>query len=188
MNNWNKKNLISVIIYTVLYVVGSVIVSVTGAIHPIFFVCYQITAGLLLSGVIIKAFSTVKATGVAACLSAGMILTFFIINDASVWHIMPLVVIAVLAEMIRKVRNYDWIGDVISTVIMTFSTFGFYGQIWLNRDFTYEAAIEEMPAGYGDTLMSLSPGWVLPVVVIIGVAVSVCISNVTAKLFKIEKN
>ena len=27
------------------------------AIHPIFFVCYQITAGLLLSGVIIKAFS-----------------------------------------------------------------------------------------------------------------------------------
>ena len=51
------------------------------------------------------------------------------------------------------------------TVIMTFSTFGFYGQIWLNRDFTYEAAIEEMPAGYGDTLMSLSPGWAFPVVI-----------------------
>lgn len=40
----------------------------------------------------------------------------------------------------------------------------------------------------GDTLMTLSPGWVLPIVLIIGVAVSVCITNVTAKLFKIEKN
>ena len=44
-----------------------------------------------------------------------------------------------------------------------------------------------MPAGYADTLMSCSPAWVLPVVLIIGIALSVFISNVTARLFKIEK-
>ena len=70
---------------------------------------------------------------------------------------------------------------------MTFSTFGFYGQIWFNRAFTYEAAIEEMPAGYADTLMTYSPSWALPVVIIIGIVFSVLVSNATAKLFKIEK-
>ena len=50
---------------------------------------------------------------------------------------------------------------------MGFSSFGYYGQIWFNRAYTYECAIEEMPAGYGDTLMSVSPAWAFPVVVII---------------------
>ena len=75
----------------------------------------------------------------------------------------------------------------VSTVIMTFSTFGFYGQIWFNRDFTYSEAIEEMPAGYADTLMNSSPAWTLPVVLIIGIVVSIMISNLTAKIFKLEK-
>ena len=187
MNMWNKKNVIWMVLLMILYVIGSVVVSVMGAIHPIFFVCYQVTAGILLTGVIIKAFSMVKAPGAALCLAAGMILTFFLIRDASVWHILPLVIIAALTEVIRKIRRYDWTGDVISAAIMSFSTFGFYGQIWLNRDFTYQAAVEEMPAGYAETLMSVSPPWAFPVVVIAGILLSVLISNVTAKIFKIEK-
>ena len=187
MNKWNKKNVLWMIILMILYVIGTVIVSVTGAIHPIFFVCYQITAGILLTGIIIKAFSMIKAPGAAVCLAAGMILTFFLIKDASVWHILPLIIIAVLAEAIRRIKRYDWASDVVSAAIMSFSTFGFYGQIWLNRDFTYQAAVEEMPAGYAETLMSVSPAWAFPVVVVIGIILSVLISNVTAKLFKIEK-
>jgi hypothetical protein len=71
---------------------------------------------------------------------------------------------------------------------MTFSSFGYYGQIWFNRAYTYECAIEEMPAGYGDTLMSVSPVWAFHAVVIIGVIVSVWIANVSMKKHKdIEK-
>ena len=72
--------------------------------------------------------------------------------------------------------------------MMTFSTFGFYGQIWFNRAFTYEAAVEEMPVGYADGLMACSPGWAFPVVVLLGIAASALISNLTASLFKLEKN
>ena len=43
-----------------------------------------------------------------------------------------------------------------------------------------------MRAGYGDTLMAVSPAWVLPVVIIIGIIASVIISNLTAKLFKLK--
>ena len=47
--------------------------------------------------------------------------------------------------------------------------------------------VAEMPAGYADTLMAVSPAWALPVVIIIGIAVSVLVSNATAKIFRIEE-
>ena len=187
MKNWNGKNVLWMLLYLVLYMVGTVITCVLGSVHPIMFVCYQITAGILLSGVVITAFDRIKAPGVAACLALGIVLVFIIINDVSVWHIVPLIVIGIVAEIIRLVTKYNWTGDVISTIIMTFSTFGFYGQIWLNRDFTYSESIEEMPAGYADTLMKCSPAWALPIVLIMGIMVSVLISSLTAKIFKLEK-
>lgn len=83
--------------------------------------------------------------------------------------------------------GYKWTGDVIATAVMSFSTFGYYGQIWFNRAYTYACAVEEMPAGYGDKLMAVSPAWTLPVVIAVGIVASVIISNLTAKLFGLEK-
>ena len=100
---------------------------------------------------------------------------------------LALIVIAILAEAIRPAFKYIWTGDVISTVIMSFSTFGYYGQIWFNRTYTYECAIEEMPVGYADTLMAMSPPWSLPAVIVIGIILSIAVSNLTAKLFKLER-
>lgn len=187
MNKWNGKNALWMLLYTALYAVVTALVCVTGSIHPIFFVCYQITAGILLSGIIIRAFGRIQAPGVAACLALGVILLLLAIGDAVAWHVIPLVMIAVLAEVIRAISRDHWAGEVAAAVIMSFSTFGYYGQIWFHRAYTYECALEEMPAGYGDALMALSPVWVLPVVLIIGVAVSVLIAEVTAKLFQIEQ-
>ncbi len=187
MKKWNGKNAARILLYLVLYMVGTAVTCFLGAVHPIMFVGYQIIAGILLSGVVIKAFDTVKAPGVAAILAAGIILIFILMNDASAWHCIPLIIIGVAAELIRMVSKYSFKGDLIATIVMTFSTFGFYGQIWFNRAFTYEAAIEEMPAGYADGLMAVSPGWSLPVVLVIGIILSVVISNLTVKLFKIDK-
>lgn len=179
-----KKNALRVALYALLYAVVTALVCVTGSIHPVFFVCYQITAGILLSGVIITAFRRGKAPGVAACLFIGLLL---VIQDATAWHVIPLIAIVILAEVIRAAFKYSWKGDVIATIPMTFSSFGYYGQIWFNRAYTYECAVEEMPAGYADALMAVSPTWALPVVVISGILLSVLISNITAKLFKLEK-
>ncbi len=187
MKEWTKKKTLWTLLYAVLYAVGTAIVCVTGAITPILFVGYQITAGILLSGIIIYAFGKVKAPGVAACLGVAMILLLVLIGDAVAWHVIPIVVIVILAEAIRTIFKYNWTGDVISTVIMTFSSFGYYGQIWFNRDYTYECAIEEMPAGYAEGLMAASPMWSLIVVILAGVVLSVVVSNITAKLFKLEK-
>ena len=182
-----KKSVFCVLLYAVLYAVVTALVCITGSIHPVFFVCYQITAGILLSGIIITAFRKAKAPGVAVCLLFGLLLLLLLIQDAVAWHVIPLIVITVLAELIRAAFKYSWTGDVIATILMTFSSFGYYGQIWFNRKYTYECAIEEMPAGYADTLMALSPTWLLPVVIIVGVLLSVQISNLTAKLFNLNK-
>ena len=45
-----------------------------------------------------------------------------------------------------------------------------------------------MPAGYAEGLMAASPDWAFPVVVVIGLALSAVICNVTAKLCKVEKS
>ncbi|MDO5131943.1 MAG: MptD family putative ECF transporter S component [Eubacteriales bacterium] len=187
MNGWNKKNALWMILYMIMYAATTAIVCVTGAIHPVLFVCYQITAGLLLPGIVIHAFRRIKAPGVPVCFAAGMILLFLVIQDAAAWHVIPIIVTAVLAEIIRAITKYSWTGDVISTVIMSFSTFGYYGQIWFNRNYTYECAVEEMPAGYADALMVASPVWTFVVVIIIGVMLSVLISNVITKLFALDR-
>ena len=183
-NKWNRKNALWMLLYAVLYAIVTAAVCVTGSIHPIFFVCYQITAGLLLSPIVIRAFRRVQAPGAAVCLFLGMLLLLLIINDAVRWHVVPLIVITVLAEAVRGMTSYSWAGDVVGTVLMSFSSFGYYGQIWFNRAYTYECAVEEMPAGYGDTLMSVSPVWAFPAVVIIGMIVSVWIANVSMKRYK----
>ena len=185
-NKWNRNNALWMLLYLVLYLAGTAITCFMGAIHPIMFVCYQIVAGILLSGVVIKAFDRMKAPGVAAVFGAGGILLYFLIGDASVWHCVPFLVIGIIAEIVRAVSRYNWTGDVISTVIMTFSTFGIYGQIWFNRDFTYAEAVEEMSAEYADILMSCSPTWSFPVVVVLGIAASVLIANLTARIFKLK--
>ncbi len=183
-NKWNRKNALWMLLYAVLYAIVTAAVCVTGSIHPIFFVCYQITAGLLLSPIVIRAFRRVQAPGAAVCLFLGILLLLLIINDAVRWHVVPLIVITVLAEAVRGMTSYSWAGDVVGTVLMSFSSFGYYGQIWFNRAYTYECAVEEMPAGYGDTLMSVSPVWAFPAVVIIGMIVSVWIANVSMKRYK----
>ena len=180
-NKWNRNNALWMLLYAVLYAIVTAVVCVTGSIHPIFFVCYQITAGLLLSPISIRAFRRVQAPGAAVCLFLGMFLLLLIIRDAVMWHVVPLIVITVLAEIVRAMAKYSWAGDIVAAVLMSFSSFGYYGQIWFNRAYTYECAVEEMPAGYGDTLMSVSPVWAFPVVVAAGIIVSVLITNAYMK-------
>ncbi len=67
---------------------------------------------------------------------------------------------------------------------MSFSSLGYYGQIWFNRDYTYACAVAEMTAGYADSLMQYSPVWVLPAGIIAGIVLSVAEYNIVSKLLR----
>lgn len=186
MNTWTKKNALWLLLYVVLYVIATVIVCVLGSVHAVMFVCYQITAAILVTGVAGKAFDRIKAPGAAVCLGLGMILTFFVIGDANLWHCVPIIVIAVLAEIVRGICHNKAPGNLIASIMMSFSSFGYYGQIWFNRDYTYECAAEEMPAGYADSLMQCSPAWAFPAVIIAGIVLSAVMYGIAAKLFRFK--
>ena len=185
-NKWTKKNVLWQLLYVVLYMIAFLIVCVLGSVHPVLFVCYQITAGILLTGILVRSFDRIQQPGTALTFGLIIVLAFIVINDAGVWHILPPLILGIAAELVGLIlKNDRWRTIVIKAVIMSFTTFGFYGQIWFNREFTYTEAIEEMPAGYADGLMNCSSAWALPVVVIAGIALSVLIANVTAKVFKL---
>lgn len=57
--------------------------------------------------------------------------------------------------------------------------------IWLMRDFTYSETLAEMPAGYGDVLMKVSPMWTFPATLIATEAIAVFTANISRKLLKI---
>lgn len=187
-DNWNKKNVLWLLLYVVLYFAATLLVCSMGAIHPILFVCYQITAGILVTGVAARGFARIRSFGTALIYSAGLCLIFAAAGEFNAWHCIPIVIIGILAELAGLVMgNEKWSAIVVKSVIMSFSTFGYYGQIWFNRDFTYDCAIEEMPEGYAQALMDASPAWTLPVVIVVGIVLAVVSANLTARIFKLEK-
>ena len=184
---WNKKNTLWQLLYMILYIVAFLIVLETGMIHPVFFVCYQITAGILLTGILVKSFDRIQQPGTALSFAVVVALGYIAMGDASLWHCLVPIILGILAEAVGLIfGNSKWNTIVIKSVIMSFGTFLAYGQIWLNRDFTYESAVEDVSADYADALMSCSPGWAFPVVIVVGILVSVLIANLTAKLFKLH--
>ncbi|EGC04297.1 MptD family putative ECF transporter S component [Ruminococcus albus] len=184
---WNKKNALWQLVYVLLYFVATLAVCGMGAVHPVLFVLYQVTAGVLITGITVKAFERIQAPFVALSFSLGLMLIFLLIGEFNLWHALPIAVIGILAEVIGLViGNEKWAAIVAKSVVMSFSTFGYYGQIWFNRDFTYDCAVEEMPAGYAQQLMDCSPAWALPAVVIVGIGLSVCAAFITRKLFRLN--
>ena len=108
------------------------------------------------------------------------------VDDANLWHCVPIIVIAVFAEIVRGICHYKAPGNLIASIMMSFSSFGYYGQIWFNRDYTYECDAEEMPAGYADSLMQCSPAWAFPAVIIAGIVLSAVMYGIAAKLFRFK--
>lgn len=50
-----------------------------------------------------------------------MLLLLVIIGDAVAWHVIPVILIAFLAEAVKALFHYQWIGNLMAAVIMTFS-------------------------------------------------------------------
>ena len=88
--------------------------------------------------------------------------------------------------MDTQICKYRAPGNMIASIIMSFSSFGYYGQIWFNRNYTYECAVEEMPAGYADALMRYSPAWTFPVVIVVGIMLAAVMYRISSKLFRYE--
>ena len=187
MGDWNKRNTLRVLLFAVIYVLANFAILNMGAIHPVLFVLYTCISAILLPGLYLAGASRIKGPGVAA-VYGGLMLLLIIVADLSWYKVADLLVMIVVAELLRRAFGYDsWKGLKWSSVAMCFSNFGYSMCIWLMRDFTYSEAVEEMPAGYADTLMKVSPAWTLPVTLIATVVIALICAEISRKLLKLEK-
>lgn len=184
--DWSTKKLLRVLLFALVYLAANIAILNTGAVHPVLFVMYTMTSAVLLPGIYLAGAGKVKGPG-AAVIYGGIMLIAIILADPSWYKITELVSMIVLAELARFLCGYDnWVGLLISSVVMCFSNFGYSMCIWLMRDFTYGETLAEMPAGYGDRLMAVSPMWAFPATLIATVAIAVFTTNISRKLLKIQ--
>lgn len=186
--DWTTKKFLRVLLFSLVYLAVNLAILNTGATHPVMFVLYTTVSAVLLPEIYLAGASRVKAPGVAV-IYGGIMLVVVIFADPSWYKVTELLVMITLAELIQYLCGYDkWAGLLLSSVVMCFSNFGYSMCIWLMRDFTYSEAITEMPAGYADKLMEVSPMWTFPVTLIATIVIAVITANISKKLLKIECN
>ena len=57
------------------------------------------------------------------------------------WHVAPLIVIIALAGGCQGYNKLQLVRRYCGNNSMSYSSFGYYGQIWFNRAYTYECAV-----------------------------------------------
>ena len=150
---WNKNNIIKVLLWTLAYAALSILVMELGSIHPVFFVLYPVVSAIILPIPYLMAAKRVKAFGVPTVMTLVFALIVFAVGEMASYRWFVFIPMILLAEGARALFGYDSKkGLGISAFIMSFSTFAWAFPIWFMHDFTISEAVKEMPAGYAETL------------------------------------
>lgn len=186
--DWTKENIRRAALFAALYLAANLLILNLGAVHPVMFVLYTCVSAIFLPGLYLAGAARLRGPGAAALYGGIMLLTVLAV-DISWYKVAELSAMILLAELIRYLCGYEsrnglqW-----SAVVMSFSNFGYSMCIWLMRDFTYHEALAEMPEGYADTLMRVSPLWTFPATLLLTVILALISANISGKLLKLNSN
>ncbi len=149
-----KKNnvvrlLITAVIYTALYVLGSS----CGLIHPACYAYVGTVMPLLFSFVYLYAAFNLRAFGAAAVLNGVALIISLIAGEGNPALIIGMIILVLLAELIRKMSGYETLNGVRRSFIpFAFSFYAYSAHWWTNTEESLAEAVEEMPAGYADKM------------------------------------
>ena len=184
--DWTKANTLRIFLFAVAYVAVNILILTMGAIHPVMFVLYTCISAVLLPGLYLAGASRISGPG-AAAVYGGLMLLVVTAVDAAWYKVVELFVMLLLAEFLRRLLGYEsWNGLKWSAVVMCFSNFGYSMCIWLMRDFTYHEALAEMPEGYADTLMRVSPLWVFPATLFMTIILALISASISKRLLNLD--
>lgn len=174
--------MIAAVIYLVLFVLGSS----SGAIHP---ACYAYVGAVLplaFSFVYLYTAANMKCFGAAAILNGFVLIIGLIAGEGNVVLIVGLLVLASIAELVRKLAGYDTKKGVrLSYIPFAFSFFSYTAHWWTNKADSLAAAVEEMPAGYADKMEQVIGNVpVLIIVLVLTVPVAILSMRLAEKAMK----
>lgn len=142
--------LVAAVLYLVLFLLGST----SGLIHP---ACYAYAGTffpILSSFIYFYTASRLQRFGAAAILNGFVLVIALIVGEGNTPLIFGLIILAVLAEIVRKLNGYHSLkGARLSFIPLAFSFYTYTAHWWTDTEGSLEAAVEEMPAGYADKMI-----------------------------------
>lgn len=163
--------LIVSIIYLVLFLLGAT----SGMIHPACFAYVGTLLPLLFGFVYLYAAAHLRHFGAAAILNGFVLIVGLIAGEGNPPFIVGMIVLAAIAELVRKLNGYDTLKGVRRSFIpFAFSFYSYCAHWWTDREGTLQAAAEEMREGYADKVEAVIgnvPVLILMLVLVIPVAI-----------------
>ena len=163
--------LIAAVIYLLLFLLGSS----SGAIDPACYAYVGAVLPILFSFVYLYTAANMQCFGAAAVLNGFVLVLGLIAGEGNYALIIGMILLAALAELIRKLNGYDTLKGVRRSFIpFAFSFFTYTAHWWTDTEGSLAAAVEEMPAGYADKMLKVIeniPVLIIAVVLTIPIAI-----------------
>jgi hypothetical protein len=143
------KVFLMAIAYLALFILGAW----SGAIHPACYAYIGAVLPLVSAFIYLYTCTLIRGFGAATALNGFVFVLFLIAGEADLAYIIGTVILTALAEILRKIKDYNTLQGVRwSFVPFAFSFFAYTLHWWTDTEGSLAAAVEEMPAGY-DALM-----------------------------------
>lgn len=159
------KDLITVGIYTAIYLVITIVISRLNYI-PIFMILLAILVPLIGSTPYMLFLTKVKKFGMVLIMSTIMGIIMFL-TGMGYWSILTGVIAGLLAELAIKSGGYSSAGkSVLSSGLFSLWVFGNFIPMVVTRESYYENLVSLYSQEYADKLLGYMPAWMLPILLI----------------------
>jgi putative ECF transporter S component (TIGR02185 family) len=148
-----KKSVIRVVIAALVYLALYPLGSACGLIHPACYAYVGTFLPLLFGFVYLCAAANMRCFGTAAVLNGFVLILGLIAGEGNLPLAVGMILLAALAEVIRKLNGYDTLKGVRRSFLpFAFSFYTYAAHWWTDTEGSLAAAVEEMPAGYADKM------------------------------------
>ena len=158
------KVLLTAIAYLLTFILGAS----SGIIHPACYAYAGAVLPLIFALEYLYTCTVIRSFGAATVLNGFILILFLIAGEADTAFIIGIIVLTALAEIIRYVCKYDTIKGVRRSFIpLAFSFFAYTAHWWTDTEGSLAAAVEEMPAGYDQSMLPVIDNIPMLVVVLL---------------------
>ena len=173
---------LAAVIYLALFVLGAA----SGAIHPACFAYAGAVLPLFFSFVYLYTASKMRRFGAALILNGFTLVVGLIAGEGNPPLIVGMLVLALIAELVRKTCGYDTLKGIRRSFIpLAFSYYAYTAHWWTDTAGSLAAAVEEMPAGYADKMEAVIGNIpVLIVVLVLTIPIAILGMYLAEKLMK----
>ena len=138
----------------VIYLASFPLASASGLIHPACYAYVGTLAPILFGFVYLYTAANLQSFGAAAILNGFTLIIGLIVGEGNLPFAVGMIVLALAAELVRKLQGYDTLKGVRRSFIpLAFSFYAYSAHWWTNTAESLAETAEEMPVGHADKMV-----------------------------------